>query len=119
MSIDDKLKTDILTSIALEGSVTSSEISVIIASRSQGRALLSFASGLPKVIHPDRFTLILSKPFLLSSLHQFHFRCCLCGEVISFPAWYLHQKFAVNSIHYFVCFNGSQSVNARCYRKGE
>lgn len=117
MSIDDKIKSEILTSISLEGAADSNEVKVIIASRSQGSALLSFATGLPKISKPGDFSLSLNKPILLSSLHPFNFRCCLCGSIVSFPVWYFHQRFAVTSLHYFVCFNGTKAVNAKCYRK--
>lgn len=121
--IDDELKNSILQSIALEGASLdeNKSINLIIASRSSSLSLLHLYSGLPK-LRPNlarKFQLILSQPASLSILSPLVIRCCLCGKVISYPAWYMNQRFAVNWFHYFICFDKSfnKQATASCYRR--
>ena len=122
IEMDKDLQDAILQSIALEGNASDDNktFTVIIASRSHNKTLLSLNSGTPRfkshLIH--NFNLITEKPLWLSGIHTLAIRCCLCGKVINYPAWYYQVRYAVNWFHYFVCCN-DKTLNAKCYRRGE
>src|SRR5574338_933095 len=120
--IDETLKNEILQQIELEGSADeeSRNINLIIASRSQGKTLLHLHSGLPKLKPSviDKFSLVLSQGNQLRALSALSIRCCLCGKIISYPAWHYQERMAVNWINYFICFDRKHStVTANCFRR--
>jgi hypothetical protein len=122
--MDDNIKSDILKSIELLGVSDSrnAPIKIVIGSRGHSSQILDFANGLPKVRAgiAKQFDLILSVPSSIKALSPFEVRCSLCERVISYPAWYHKVKYVTNVIHYFICFDSSDSSKptARCYRKG-
>lgn len=121
--MEDEFKL-ILDSISKTGSASaeSAKINPIVnVNRDALNHIINFSSGLPK-IRPSiasKFELELSKPVELNGFHQFEIRCCLCREVIRFPAWHYVQRFAINHFHYFVCLDKSSplQVTAKCYRR--
>lgn len=123
MSLDDKTRQEILTSIATEGfsADENKAIRVIIAGKQHADKILTLSSGLPRIkgnlLHS--FKLILSQPSALQAINPFEIRCTLCRNVISYPAWHFTQIFNVNHFHYFVCFDGSNPLKptARCYKR--
>ena len=124
MSIDESIKDSILRNIGLSGSAEekTSIIKPIIASSEHLNAILNLSSGSAR-IHSHinkKFNLILAQPNGLSVLNPFEIRCCLCRAVISYPCWYYGIRYAVNHIHYFVCFDEADVSKplTRCYRKG-
>lgn len=114
---------DILDSISLHGSASEETAKIIqkIANREQAIRLLNLSSGLPRFHSRNisKFELIVGKPEELNQIHQLNIRCCLCNELIVFPAWYYIERFNVNHIHYFVCFDvtSPMKVTARCFRR--
>jgi hypothetical protein len=120
--LKDEMK-EILNSISLRGVADELQalVNPLIASRSQGMALLDLGSGIPKpkkrLIH--QFHLILSKPPVIEAISNLSIRCCFCSAVISYPCWYYQVKYAINHFHYFVCFDGDKpnEVTARCFRR--
>ncbi len=93
----------------------------VIADKEQSIKLLNKSSGVAR-FHTHikkRFELIVNSINTLQSFNPFQIRCCLCGEVISYPCWYYVEKYSVNMIHYFVCFDRSdvKSVTAKCFRR--
>lgn len=119
MTINEKDQTEILRNIALTGAADTANASInhIIANKEQFAAITSFASGIPRIRKP--FNLILSQPNELQPLSSFEVRCCSCGRIISYPAWYYVARYKVNQIHYFICFDGNNSdkPTAKCYRR--
>lgn len=123
MSLEDDVRAQILRDINLTGAADSSKakIGIIIASRFQATNVITLSGGLPKV-RPNiakLFILLVGQPRLLEVMNPLEIRCCFCKRVISYPAWYWRQVYAVNQIHYFVCFDKDSplSVNTKCYRR--
>lgn len=118
--IDEQIKDSILRNIGLGGAASEDTgvVKQIVAKSEHLNSILNLSSGTPR-IH-KQFKLILSQPQQLEALNPFEIRCCLCGRVISYPAWYLLIRYAINHIHYFVCFDkdSRNRVTAKCYRRG-
>jgi len=121
--MDEELKESLLRNISLTGAAdnTIAKVNPIIANRDNAKVILSLSSGLPKISHHyvKRFKLILTQPVSLRALNAFEIRCCLCGNVISYPAWYYKIEYAVNHFHYFICWNDTVTnvVTARCRKR--
>ena len=123
MSLDDKAKEDILKSISISG-VASDEnktVQIVLASRNNLNTILDSSSGLARIRTnaANKFKLLISQPLVLTGFNPFELRCVLCKKVITYPAWYLCLRYAVNEFHYFVCFdsNSPDKVTAHCYRR--
>jgi len=118
-TMESNTKDDILKSIQLRGGISNTIDNPIVATKIHVDNLLNLSSGLPRFKNPAKFSLILSQPLALQALTPLSIRCCLCGRIISYPAWYHAVQYAVNSIHYFVCFdhNSPVKVNAECLRR--
>jgi len=91
----------------------------LIASRSQLQNVINLSSGMPRIRNESKFNLILSQPLALQAFNPFEIRCCLCKNIISYPCWYYSVRYAVNVIHYFICFdsNLTDKPTARCYKR--
>lgn len=104
----------------MEAARTAARKNIIIGSRVD--AILDFNAGTPRIKRNVKFNLILSMPDSLTELFDWHeIRCTLCDKVITYPCWYHSVKYAVNSMHYFTCFDPTSSLKptTKCYRKGE
>lgn len=120
--MDDKLSDDILKNISLYGVADDEKKSIehIIAGRDNLSVISTLAFGRLtfRARWMSRFRLIASKPVAISALSSLSYRCCLCGEVIGFPVWYMRVEYSVNRIHYFVCYKfGDSEVGTKCYRR--
>lgn len=117
--MDEELKDEILKSISLGGGIEQPTINPIIGNRPE--LVLELRGGLPRIKRSliDKFSLILSQPLIIRALSNLSIRCCLCGAVIRYPAWYASIRYNVNWFHYFICFDGNNSTKptARCYRR--
>lgn len=116
--IDNKVKNEILTNIALVGD-TSTKVKLII--RGNLNHIINLSSGSPRLQTSivNKFKLILSQPDSLTVLNPFEIRCALCKKVVSYPCWYYNIRYSVNHFHYFICFDSESPNNpsTRCYRK--
>lgn len=122
--MNEELKAQILKSLELEGSAETENAqrrNIILGSRNHLTHIINPHDGKPKIRKNiiQRFQFIIGQPKSLSALSPFEIRCCLCGKVISYPAWYYKLEFAVNVLHFFVCFNAASKteVDASCYRR--
>jgi hypothetical protein len=115
--MDDKLRLEIIKSISLQGGIDSITEKPIINGNTGH--VLSKSSGLVRIKHGDKFGLILSLPLSLSALNPFEIRCVICNKIISYPAWYYHVSYLVNSFHYFVCFDPASPLKPtiKCIRR--
>ena len=119
--MDKELKDSILSSIELSGAASEekSTIKPNIANTEQALAHITTRStGILSIKKHLKFEMIFSQPLALKVLSNLEVRCCLCRTVISYPAWYYSIKYAVNQLHFFVCFD-ENSVNkptVKCYR---
>jgi hypothetical protein len=116
MPLSDELKADLLRSISLRGD---GSVNPIIGSASHVSQILNVSSGLPKILNPSKFSLVVNQPLSLSALNSLEIRCCLCRNVISYPAWYRIDVYLKNTFHFFICFDttSSSKPTARCYRR--
>lgn len=118
--IPDDLKSSILRSINTSGSASEEERKVNPIISPDGKKLLNYSSGTPKLrksVIPN-FALIFTQPLSLSAVHNTEIRCCLCRKVINYPAWHWRESFLVNQFYYFICFDSTspKEVSARCYK---
>jgi hypothetical protein len=119
--IDDELAKKILELIESTGAAHEDNqvVSPLIGRTSE---VLDRSAGLPRIKKAlaDKFILILGQPIALSFLSNLQIRCALCGKVISYPAWYAVVKYAVNQLHFFICFDAASPLKptTRCYRRG-
>ncbi len=122
-SLDDDFKAELLNNIFSTGKteVVKPEKTVYIANQERAKHLLNYSAGLPRFHSHNikKFNLVINQIEELKHLNPFAIRCCLCGEVISYPAWHAVNKYAVNEIHYFVCLDrfDSKRVNAKCFKR--
>jgi len=122
--IDDSTKRDILASIGMEGAASeeNKSINIVLGNRLNLQHIAHMGSGMLS-LRPHKvklFKLLLSQPEALTGLSPLAVRCCLCGRIISYPAWYYAIQFAVNHLHFFICFDrdSHDKPSTRCYRKG-
>jgi|SRR5579863_5291396 len=127
--LDEKEQQEILDRISLSGSATIEEAKVIhIISGVMGNYgrgglahILNLASGQPRLQShiSKKFSLIISQPTTIEAIHPAKIRCCLCHNVISYPAWYYSIKYVKNHIHYFICFDNRspKAPSTSCYRR--
>ena len=101
---------DILRSIELAGAASAENISVRPILQANLKRILDTSSGSPRILRVNKFNLITSLPLAIKLLSPFEIRCSLCKRPITYPVWYMSEKFAVNQFHYFICFN-SDSPN--------
>lgn len=109
-NIDETLKSSILKSLELTGSVDSESSAIIVHVNKSLDNVIDSSSG-RKRIRPSKekmFGLILSQPLSLRAISSLEIRCLACGRVISYPAWHYWIAFSVNVFHYFVCFDGRE-----------
>lgn len=109
MSLPQDLTKDLLRSIEINGVSDESEASQKHRINSHFANIIDGSSGRirlrPSVI--NKFKLIHWQPNELKALSSVEIRCLYCRRVISYPAWYLRVKYAVNVFHYFVCFSSA------------
>lgn len=123
MIFDEKQKQEILKRIALTGAATVENAveNQIIANRNQISQIAGTSSGTMQInsSRVKKFDLILQRPAILKPLEAGEIRCCMCGKVASYPVWYSHIQYAINNIHFFVCFNPASplKVTTKCYRR--
>lgn len=122
--MDENTRNEILQSISLTGAAdnTTVNVHVGIGTKTQAESLLIARNGgLAKFkdYQAKGFSLILSQPLTLAILNNLNIRCCLCGKVITYPAWYKVMRYVVNQFHFFVCFDpdSPSKPTARCYRR--
>jgi len=114
--LDTELTKQILDNIKSQGATTNNiRININLAD------VVSYSSGSPRIqkTFSRKAVLIVSRPKNLETINQLEIRCALCKKPISYPAWYYHIKYAVNELHYFLCFDSESSnkPSAKCYRK--
>jgi hypothetical protein len=116
--LNDKEQNQMLRNIALGGTVEET-VKPIIGGNLNHVLSLSSGSARLQTNVVKRFNLILSQPQAISILNPFEVRCCLCRQVISYPAWYYVVKYRVNHFHYFICFDASSpdKPSTSCYRR--
>lgn len=122
--MEEHEKKQILKSIALTGGASeeSAKTMPIIANLDQAKdSLIDRSGGLPRIkAHlTKKFNLILAQPLAIREMSSLEIRCCLCGNVISYPAWHYVVKFTLNVMHFFVCFDSSKTdkPTTRCMRR--
>ena len=117
-SFQDRLRREVLPNVAYGGTVREIAKPILNGNISQ---ILDLGSGSPRIQRTalKRISQIFSQPRELSTLNPFEIRCCLCHEVIRYPAWYYSIKYAVNHFHYFICFDNlsPDKPSTRCYRR--
>lgn len=121
--ISDEFAKEMLRNISLGGSpsLENAEVHVVLGSRNNLTVIMDRSSGLPKIRKEAaaKFTLLVRQPLILEALNAFEIRCCLCKQVIGYPAWYWSKKYAVNHFHYFICFDASSPLKptTKCYKR--
>lgn len=122
--ISDEFAKEILRNILLGGSASleNAQTKHIITGASNNLgSIINTSAGLPRIRTEavSKFTLILHQPTLIEVLNAFEIRCCLCKQVIGYPAWYWSKKYAVNHFHYFICFDSSSPLKptTKCYKR--
>ena len=118
--MDGFLKSSLLKSIELSGSVEneSSEVKILINKNLDN--ILDSGSGKVRLrpVWASKFNLILSQPGELLALSPFEIRCLHCKRVISYPAWNLRLKFDRSIMMYFLCFSEVSPLIAKLDCRG-
>jgi hypothetical protein len=118
MTLNDKLKTDILAAINESGASLPENARARQVINGNLSSVINRTSGQTKFNHSivSRFKLQLSMPKILQFFNPLEIRCLLCNKVISYPCWYLDLKYTVNHFHYFVCFDSGDKPNTNCLK---
>lgn len=122
--ISDELAKSILRNISLGGSAseeTAQERQIVLGSSNNLDVITTRSAGLLRIRKDaeSKFHLIVHQPLRLEAMSNFEIRCCLCKQVIGYPAWYWSKKYAVNHFHYFICFDSSSPLKptTKCYKR--